>query len=172
MEPVLSHYAAFLAYSGLKCQSIKSYISAIRCYQILSGHGNPGIGGMCRLEYVLKGIKGEQARSPHSDTRTRLPITPRILGALRYVWEKEKHSWDNIMLWAAICTCFFGFLRSGEICVPSQNTYDPGAHLSFALDDPHDPSYAQITIKASETDPFWKGVTMCLGLTTWSCARW
>jgi len=41
-----------------------------------------------------------------------------------------KASEDAVMLWAA-ALCFFGFLRSREIMVPSDSAYGEGAHLSF-----------------------------------------
>ena len=66
---------------------------------------------------------------------TRLPIMPQILGQLGQVWDV-----DNIMLWAACCMCFYGFLRSG---VPSAKDYDPEQHLSHgdvALDCVEAPS--------------------------------
>ena len=34
------------------------------------------------------------------------------------------------MLWAAACMCFLGFLRMGEVVVPSTAAYDPDVHLS------------------------------------------
>lgn len=37
--------------------------------------------------------------------------------------------WDHIMLWAACLLCFFGFLRSGEITVPSNSMFDNVAIL-------------------------------------------
>ena len=120
------------------------------------------------LEYVLKGVKREQAkRNPHS-TRTCLPITPTILRSLRSELNKEPSKWNNIMLWAACCTCFFGFLRSGEITIPTLRDYDSTAHLSHGdvtFDSQCTPTMVQINIKASKTDPFRKGVTICLGRT-------
>ena len=35
------------------------------------------------------------------------------------------------MLWAACCTAYFGFLRVGEMTVPSLDAYDPSVHLSL-----------------------------------------
>ena len=60
------------------------------------------------------------------------------------------------------------FLRSGEITVPSLKSYDPGYHLSggdVRLDRVSQPTRVYVTIKASKTDPFRKGVTICLGRT-------
>ena len=87
---------------------------------------------------------------------------------MRSIWERDPHNFDHIMLWAACTLCFFGFLRSGEISVPSDNCYDPGAHLSLtdvAVDNLSDPSVLQVRIKASKTDPFRKGVDIFLGRT-------
>ena len=72
------------------------------------------------------------------------------------------------MLWAACCTCYFGYLRSGEICVLSPKEYDPSAHLSIndiAVDCHDKPSLVSLKIKASKTDPFRQGVTIFLGAT-------
>ena len=72
------------------------------------------------------------------------------------------------MLWAACCTCFFGFLHSGEITVPLQKDYDSTGHLSYGdvtFDSKKHPSAAQIKIKASKTDPFRKEVTIHVGRT-------
>ena len=72
------------------------------------------------------------------------------------------------MLWAAATLCFFGFLRAGEITIPSDKGYDPTAHLSFfdiAVDNMANPSIMQVHIKTSKTDPFQKGVSIYVGRT-------
>ena len=69
------------------------------------------------------------------------------------------------MLWAAYCMAFFGFLRAGEITVPSFKVYDQEGHLSVgdvALDSQRDPAVIRVHIKESKTDPFHKGVYVCL----------
>lgn len=74
-------------------------------------------------------------------------------------WESSE--WDNIMLWAACLLCFFGFLRSGEITVPSDSAFDEGAHLAFndvTADRLDNPQSLRVRIKASKTDPFRVGV--------------
>ena len=73
---------------------------------------------------------------------------------------------DNILLWAACCTFFFGFLRSGEVTVTSLKDYDPEAHHSdgdVPLDRLSDPSVVRVHIKASKTDPFRKGILLFWG---------
>ena len=129
--------------------------------------GDPHISGMSKLEHVLRGIKKDQSKNKGA-SKPRLPMTPNILMKLRSIWEQEPGNYDHIMLWAACCTCYFGFLRSGEICSPSDKEYDSSTHLSYsdiAVDSHDDPSTIAITIKASKTDPYRQGVTVYLGAT-------
>ena len=52
--------------------------------------------------------------------------------------------------------------------VPSATSYDPAVYLSFGdvtLDSTDAPTIAQITIKASKTDPFRKGISIYVGRT-------
>ena len=95
------------------------------------GHGDPNMSNMARLEQVMRGIKGLQAKA--APGQARLPITPELLRKIRQVWSTADggSKWDNIMLWAACLLCFFGFLQSGEITIPSDTAFDGGAHLAF-----------------------------------------
>ena len=167
-EDQLCSFVAHLAEEGLQHSSVKGYLSAIRHLQILGGMGDPFVASWPLLEYTLKGLKLQQARRKSLRSKTRLPITPIIMRQLREVWEMESSQPDKIMLWAACCTCFFGFLRSGEVTVPSQKDYDPEAHLSegdVALDSLSSPTVVRVHIKTSKTDPFCKGVFVFLGIT-------
>ena len=77
------------------------------------------------------------------------------------MWQRDPDCDKTTMLWAAVCTCLFGFLRSGEIVVPSDLDYDAGTHLSYGdvhLDNTVDPQLLEVSTKASKTDPFRKGV--------------
>ena len=170
--PVVEHhlcsFVAHLEEEGLQHSSIKGYLSAVRRMQILAGMGDPFTASWPLLECALKGVKLRRARSQATRPRTRLPIAPQILSQLRQVWELDKHCVDNIMLWAACCMCFYGFLRSGEVTVPSTKEYDPEQHLSHgdvALDCVKAPSAVRVNIKASKTDPFRKGIQIYLGRT-------
>lgn len=135
-------------------------MASIRCLQIQKGLGNPFADPLPRLEYVLVGIKRTEAQSG-TPTRPRLPI-------LRQIWLTTPLVPNNVMLWAAACTGFFGFLRAGEFTVPSPEAYDPDVHLNLsdlAVDSHCNPLLVQLRIKQSKTDPFRKGIDIFLGST-------
>ena len=166
-EQQLCQYTAWLANQGLTHKTLKTYLAAVRHLQIAEGLPDPKIASMPKLEQVMRGIKSHQARST-SGSQPRLPITPDVLLKMRKVWESDSRNPDNIMLWAAACSCFFGFFRAGEITVPSEGAYDAGTHLNFAdvaIDDPKNPSLMRIRLKSSKTDPFRNGVDIFLGRT-------
>ena len=125
---------------------------------------NPNIGDMPRLKQLMRGIKSLQAKQGRQP-RPRLPITPTILRSIWQAWSKSPLTFERTMLWAAFTVAFFGFMRSGEICSPSDSTYDATAHLSFgdvAIDNLSNPSLMRVHLKTSKTDPFRKGVDIYL----------
>ena len=83
---------------------------------------------MARLEQVLKGIKSLQTKTK-GNSHPRLPVTPELLVRITQVWVNKPLDPN---LWAAALLCFFGFLRAGEVTVPSDTAYDESAHLNFA----------------------------------------
>lgn len=173
--PVTEHslmlFVGDLASQGLKHQTLKCYLSAVRYSQIMHGLPDPFTSSLPLLDYTLKGIKRVQAERGASE-KPRLPITPEILRVLKAAWVPGggagAPSREGAMLWAACCTGFFGFLRAAEFTVQSLDSYDPGAHLSLAdvaIDSHAHPSMVRLAIKASKTDPFRKGVQVFLGRT-------
>ena len=59
------------------------------------------------------------------------------------------------MLWAAATLCFFGFLRSGEITVPSDAAFDPSCHLTFqdaTVNQVTDQQLLRVHLKTSPED--------------------
>ena len=116
----------------------------------------------------MKGIKRCEAQQQNG-TKERLPISPSILRKIKAVWESSASDPDTLMLWAACCTAFFGFLRVGEMTVPSDSSYDASVHLSLAdvaVDDSAAPTVVRLRIKQSKTDPFRQGVDLFLGKTS------
>ena len=164
-ETALCQFAAHLGKQHLKHQSIKCYLSGVRFCQIMQTNCDPFLKDMPRLKYVLRGIKLEEAKEGNRSP-PRLPVTPAILLKIQGILLQNPSDFDNIMLWAAFLLCFFGFLRSGEITIPSLQSYDPSVHLNFsdiATDNLLPPNIMQVTIKASKTDPFCHGMSVYIG---------
>ena len=156
----------YLARQGLKHQSIKGYLLAVRHLQIAESMGDPFIpGAFPRLEYVLKGVK----HTPSAQSRPpRLPITPHILKKLWSLWAGQANDPDIIMLWAACCLGFFGFMRSGEFTTSSTTEFDPQVSLTpadISVDSHQDPTVLCVRLKQSKTDPFRAGVSIYMGRT-------
>ena len=161
-------FVGHLAQQGLSHASIKVCLSAIRNLHVSSGlHEEFAKQLTPRLELVLKGIKKEKAKA--APLPTRMPITIDIMVKIKAALLRCPSKYDNVLLWAACCLAFFGFLRCGEFTVPSQNEYDPTAHLSLediAVDSKSAPTVIQVNIKQSKTDPFRQGVQLYLGKTS------
>ena len=167
-ELVLSQFVSYLAREKLTHRTIKVYLSAVRFLHIEGGMDDPFKPPLLRLEYILKGIKWTEAQQ-RNGARERLPISPGILRKIKAVWESSALDPDVVMLWAACCVAFFGFLRVGELTVGSDDSYDASVHLSLgdiAVDNPASPTMVRLSIKQSKTDPFRQGVDIFLGKTS------
>jgi len=120
----------------------------VRQLHILQEERMPAIGDMLRFNQVLKGIKICPV------LRHRYPITPDALRRIKAAWEKEGLNQDKLMLWKTFTICFFGFLRSGEICSGADGLFDPTSDLMpqeieiDSIENPH------IRLKHSKTDLF------------------
>ena len=100
------------------------------------------------LQLVQSGACRDRAQTGQPPFRTRLPITPPILRRMRESWTGDG---DDVMLWAAALSCFFGFFRAGEITVPSATAFDPAAHLAWgdvSSDNNHHPSVIRFLSQA------------------------
>ena len=165
-EATLSKYVVYLAKQKLKHQTIKVYLSALRHLQISQGQGDPFLpGAFPRLEYILKGIKHMPAAQSKD---TRLLITPAILRRLHGLWSPQAHDPDVMLMWAACCLGFFGFMRAGEFTSPASSHFDPESCLlvsDVAVDQHANPSLLRVTLKQSKTDPFRVGVAIFMGRT-------
>ena len=127
---------------------------------------------MARLAQILRGIKITQAARPGNVSNEHLPITPELLRKIRVKWQEEGITKDKIMLWAAFTTCFFGFLRSGEVCCRTPTGFDEATNLSVedvAVDSLGNLQAVVIHLKTSKTDPFRTGVDIHLAWTDDLC---
>ena len=158
-------FVAFLYQEKLSASTVKNYLVAVRFAQIALGLRDPHMGEMPRLEYMVKGFKRSAAIGPREH---RLTITPRILRQLKQVWQDYPNRRDAAMLWTAATMCFFGFLRSGEVVVPSDRAFNPAVHLAYAdvrIDSQVSPWMLEVRLKASKTDSFQRRVTIYIGRT-------
>lgn len=80
-ERGLMAFVAFLHREGLSSSTVKNYLAAVRHSQISLSMGDPNIGEMPCLDYIVKGLK----RLASTPQRPRLPITPEILEQLKRV---------------------------------------------------------------------------------------
>ena len=165
-EYVLCKYVSFLASNGVRSTSIKCYLAAIRHLHIENGLGDPRISVMAKLELVLRGVK--VTPGVKQKVQPRQPITPDLLHKLHGLWLGKTAQKDGRMLWAAAILCFCGFLRSGEVTIPTESAFDEATHLTFgnlAVDQLHSPTMLKVHLKASKIDPFQAGVDVYVGKT-------
>lgn len=164
-ERLLCMFVAQLGKERLTHQTIKCYLSAIRYFNITAGQGDPfSPGAFPVLQYVLRGVK----RMPRPPPQHRLPITPQVLRCLKSQWASHASDPNYVMLWAACCVGFFGFLRAGEFTVPSSQDFNPSSSLTVedvSVDQHANPTLIRIHLKQSKTDPFRHGVDIYLGRT-------
>ena len=153
--PLTEHlFCLFVGKENLCHQTIKCYLSTLRFLSITTGRGDPfGPGAFPVLQYVLRGVKWV----PRPPAHTRLPVTPAILRTLKSWWAPHVCEIDYVMLWAACCVGFFGFLRAGEFTVRSADKFNPLMLEDVAHDNP-----ALVRIRAKQTH-LGMGLTFFLG---------
>ena len=137
--------------------SIKVYLSAIRSLHIDQGFPD-SLENCLQLQHLLRGIKRHQG----STFPQRQPVTAHLM---RFIQRSlDTHNSEHVMLWAACCLGFFGFLRAEEFTVNS--TFDPSIHLTvqdLQIDAEVNPSSLRVCIKSSKTDPLRQECFIYLG---------
>ena len=144
-------FATFLA-NSLHHSYIKVYLSTVR--SLHNENGLPPLLFNCPCSYsywLLRGIKHVQ-----------LPITIDLLKVIQH--PLDLNSQDHVMLWAACCLGFFGFLCAGEFTTNS--SFNPSIHLAVSnmqTDALVDPTCFRVHIKCSKMDPFYVGCNIYVG---------
>ena len=154
-EQTLMRFCAHLV-DQLHHTSIKVYLSAVHSLHIDYGFPDPLINCL-QLQHLLRRIK----RYHGSNLPQHQPVTVDPMSVLHQ--SLDFNNPDNVMLWAACCLGFYGFLRAGEFTV--NGTFDPSLHLTMAdvQVDSINPQSFRVFIKCSKTDPFRKGCFIFLG---------
>jgi len=166
-EATLILFAAHLALEKILYATIKVYLAVVCDTYVAAGlHSHFQQQLTSRLQLTLEGIKKHQAtRQPD---RTRLPITLDIMNCIKDLLSSQPSSYLHIMIWEACCLAFFGFLRVSKFTMLGDNQFDELCHLSLnsvTIDNRYKPTQLKITIKQSKTDPFCRGVDICIGTT-------
>ena len=146
--------------------TVRSYLSAIRFYQIRAGLKDPSLDPPPRLPYVLKGIQQSQ-RSQSYTRHKRLPITPELLMKIHSSWSQSPLTYDKIMLRATFSMGFFGFLRLGEFThSPSQSQSECTLMTGdVSIDSRDNPQVLTVHLRRSKTDPYGSGTHIHMGRT-------
>ena len=157
-EQNLILYATHVSsYSSHK--NVKLHLAAIKHFTTIQG-SHVQFRDFTRLYTLMKGIKRAQGKK--FSTPKRQPITPTTLLTIRNnLFASSRVYEDKLMLWAAITTAFFGFLRVSEYTSSHKTKYDPSATLQYD-DLSLDNHTATLHIKASKTDPFRQGIHLRL----------
>ena len=151
----------------LSYQTVRFYLSAVRHLQILCIGRDPSLEAHPLLNYLLRGLH----RSPvGKKPRPCLPITPAILQEIFQFWSLTPHQFEYILLWAAFCLGFFGFMRSGKFTCPSMSavTSDMLTAQDISVDSRAHLSYNVVWLKRSKNDPFALQTRVCIGTTNLS----
>ena len=128
----LGCYVSYLAERGLKHNTIKVYLSTIHFLHISGGEADPFKPTLLWLQYILQGIKRSEAQK-QVEKIPRLPVSPSI--------QVETHLGGGVFTAKqdyALGSLLSGFLRMGDMTVPSLEAYDLAVHLNkedVAVDD-------------------------------------
>ncbi len=88
------------------------------------GVGHPKHGG-----YAETRVGDQRDKTTSGKNRSCSTNNLKLLEKLRTMWQGTGR--DGRMLWAVASLRFFGFLRSGEITIPTDSAYDSSTHDSF-----------------------------------------
>ena len=165
-ESTLLLFVTHLASLKLSHSTIKVYLSRVHSLHVAQGHHDSF--NKCltpRLYQVIKDIQKDNViiHAP----RIPRPITIEIMKGIKEVLLQNPHDYNNIMMWAACCLAFFGFLHSSEFTTLTSTEFNLDSHLSakdVAMDNKLTQRLIRVRIK-QKMDPFRQGVTLFLGKT-------
>ena len=138
---------------------IKSHLAAINFFAYTNGYTTSFV-SFKRLYLLLRGIKKCQAKK--FKKAKRIPVTPDMLFTIKFNLFNSSLIYSNkLMIWAAMLTAFFGFLRASEYTSPYVHSFLPESTLCYN-DIILQNNQISLVLKASKTDPFRLGTTVRL----------
>ena len=157
----------FVSYiSNSSISNIKIHIAAIKFYAHIHGYDTErhNLNSFHRLYLLLRGIKRTQGNNRKKTKRS--PITPELLKIIRFnLFNSSMIYEDKLMIWAAMLTAFFGFMRVSEYTSSGTLTYLPESTLCYQdmyiRNDTYN-THIDLLIKSSKSDPFRLGAVIRL----------
>ena len=136
----------------------------------LPAHGRPNLhGSFFSYAFPEATLEGHQEGLVTAGaTPMCLPITGTLMHRIKTALTQNSISHWPIMVWAACCTGFFGFLRCSELLVPDGTMFNSRLHLSVAnleFTRGVEQDLFLIGIKESKTDQLRTGEIVALGST-------
>ncbi len=114
-----------------------------------------------RLYLLLRGIKRSQGKKFKKPLRS--PITPDMLNQLKFnLFHSYRSCHDKLMLWSAMLSAFFGFLRISEFTSTRAKSFEVETTLCLSDITTLEGNSFGLQLKASKTDPFRTGVQVRL----------
>ena len=139
----MSVHAVWSLVSSPTMHAVRALHSEAQLLNLLDLHDPFNQQSLVKLELVLKGIKHYQA-ALGVKSRPRLPITPLILHKIKSTGDRKAADPDYVMLWAAYCLCFYGFLRAAVI-LSIKTTADINYH-NYMMHEIRCHEYARLAI--------------------------
>ena len=140
--------------------TLKSYLTHVKSMHIEADLDFSACESLL-VQRLIRGIKryhGEKGRKPKQPIT--LPVLTQLLKFLH-----PRNDPLHCVVYATCCLAFSGLLRCGEFTTKSSR-FNPATHLSKScikfMPSPASPAYILLTLPASKTDPFRKGVTLTI----------
>lgn len=151
---------AFLTDRGLKHNTIKTYLAAVRSLHVDAGFSPASIESPT-TQCIFRGIK--LVYGTHRNPK--LPITLDILQRLTAV-AGDLSLLENLNFDTATKLAWAGFLHCGEFTVPTSSKFNPVIHLSrssieFVLSI-EAPTHIRLSLPSSKIDPFRTSITILI----------
>ena len=122
-QDTLKFFVTYLA-EKVSFKTLKLYLAAVKLNNIELGYK---VHKMAQLHLLLRGIK--RTLGNKGKRKQHLPITLPLIKSETIPRVAVYPKQDKLMLWAAVTTVFFGFLRSSEFVSPSPVAYDKSSTL-------------------------------------------